>query len=41
MKYYMNIYTGTVQTKQDWIDDGVDIKDLTEVVQKDGCWVEV
>lgn len=41
MKYYMNIQTGTVQSEQDWIDDGINLDDLTGVIECDGYWVEV
>ena len=41
--YLMNPHTGTVQTAQDWADEGftVDNADLIEVVKdENGDWVE-
>lgn len=41
--YLMNPHTGTVQTAQDWADEGftTDSDDLIEVVKDDcGDWIE-
>lgn len=43
MTYLMNIHTGTVQTAQEWADDGFTTEnaELVEVVKdQNGDWVE-